>query len=284
MKKPLLSILNFYIYSSIHISITATLFVAETYFFVCQEIDLFYLGLVFCSTLFIYSVHRIIGISKISKGLIEGRYSIILKYKSHLKVYAAVSIIGLLYFLSQTSLTNLYFLIPLGVMSMMYTLPLLSNQRRLRDYHYIKIFLIAIVWAGIAIGPMLTNGHSILLVILLILFLEKIIYIIAITLPFDIRDIDIDKSLITKTIPQSIGKKKTYLWIYALLILGFASYAVSSFMDNQASVIPYILMAYLLSLIAVYASKGKSSDYLYSGLLDGIIGIRSVVVIFGCLA
>ncbi len=284
MKAWIQSIVNFYIYSSIHISIVATLFCAETYFYVCHEIDLMYLGLVFSSTLLVYSLHRIIGISKIKSDLIQGRYKIILQYKSHLKVYAAIALIGLLFFVVMSPMSYLYFLIPLGFISLLYTLPLLSNNNRLRDINYIKIFLIAIVWAGVTISPVIISDQPVDIFVLSLLSIEKLIYIIAITLPFDIRDIRIDTSLVTKTIPQVIGVSKTYILIGTLVLIGFLLYACSAFISNLSSVIPYIIAAYLLSIIALYVSKGKKSDYYYSGLLDGVIGVRSLIIIVGCLS
>ncbi len=284
MKAWIQSIVNFYIYSSIHISIVATLFCAETYFYVCHELDLMYLGLVFSSTLLVYSLHRIIGISKIKSDLIQGRYEVILRYKSHLKVYAAIALIGLLFFVVLSPMSYLYFLIPLGFISLLYTLPLLSNNNRLRDINYIKIFLIAIVWAGVTISPVIISDQPVDIFVLSLLSIEKLIYIIAITLPFDIRDIRIDTSLVTKTIPQVIGVSKTYIFIGTLVLIGFLLYACSAFISNLSSVIPYIIAAYLLSIIALYVSKGKKSDYYYSGLLDGVIGVRSLIIIVGCLS
>ena len=259
------------------------MFAAETYFFVCHEIDILYLGLVFCATLFIYSIHRIIGISKLNSNLIDGRYKIILKYRSHLKIYGGIALIGIIFFLISSTFRYLFFLVPLGIVSVLYTLPILTNHRRLRDYNYVKIYLIAIVWAGIATGQIMTSGSSISYLILILLFIEKVIYIIAITLPFDIRDLDIDLSLETKTIPQSIGVQKTYRLIYALLTLGMALYVIACMIDNQMQAIPYILIAYAISIIAVYLSKGNKSDYYYSGILDGVIGVRSFVLVFGVL-
>ena len=242
------------------------------------------MGIVFCSTLFLYSIHRIIGISKIRFQLIDGRYRIILKYRSHLKIYGGIAFIGLLYFLLSTTLEYLYFLIPLGLVSVLYALPILFRRKRLRDFHYIKIFLIALVWGGIAVGQILVRDNSIILLVLLILFIEKVIYIVAITLPFDVRDLKIDASLSTKTLPQYIGVQSTYRLTYVLLFIGLISYITLCYYDNQSATIPYIILAYFLSIFIVYISKGKRSDYYYSGLLDGVIGVRSLIIIIGCLA
>lgn len=284
MKEWIRSIVNLYIYSSLHISIVATLFCAETYFIVCHEIDLLYLGIVFCSTMMMYSLHRIIGITKISSELIEGRYRIILKYKSHLKIYVFIALLGIIFFMISSTYRYLIFMIPLGLISILYTVPLLSKKKRLRDISYIKIFLISIVWSGISVGPILVSDQPVDIVLVSLLSIEKLIYILAITLPFDIRDLAIDKSLVTMTIPHRIGIKNSYRLSYVLLIVGLSILAYISIGSDLYPMVLYFTVAYLLTMMSLIVSKSKSSDYYYSGLLDGIIGVRSLIIIIGCIS
>ena len=277
------SILDLYIYSSLHVAIVVTLFCAETFIFTCHEIDILYLGIVFCSTLFLYSLHRIIGISKIKEEYIEGRYKIILKYKSHLVVYAIIALIGIISCLALSSLGYLLFMVPLGIVSLLYSIPFLSNNRRLRDIHYIKIFLIGIVWSAVSIAPIAFSDQTIEWSILGLVAIEKFIYIIAITIPFDIRDIDIDQSLVTKTLPHYLGITKSYLTSYGLILVSLLIYCIAAIVSNQTQTIPYIIIASVVSLIAILISRGKKSDYYYSGILDGVIGIRALIIIIGIL-
>ncbi|MDA8693522.1 hypothetical protein N9L92_05605 [Saprospiraceae bacterium] len=283
MKGFIKSIVDLYIYSSIHVAIVATLFCAETFFFICHEIDILYLGIVFFSTLFMYSLHRIIGISKVKAEYIEGRYKIILKFKTHLKLYAFIALIGIIFCLAYSSLSYLLFMVPLGIISLLYAIPFLSGKRRLRDVSFIKIFLIGFVWSAISIAPIALSGQAVEWTVLSLVAVEKLIYIIAITIPFDIRDVNIDQSLTTQTIPHSIGIKKSYFLTYGLIILALAVYYVAAIVSNQPSTIQYLIAASIVSLIAVLISKNKTSDYFYSGLLDGVIGVRAIIIIIGSL-
>ncbi len=283
MKGFIKAVIDLYIYSSIHVAIVATLFCAETFFFICHEIDLVYLGIVFFSTLFMYSLHRIIGITKVSEDLILGRYQVIHKHKSDLKVYAAISLLGLIFCFVFSTLSYLVFLIPLGIISLLYAVPFFSDQKRLRDINFIKIFLIAIVWSALSIAPIASSGTDIHYGILCIVAIERLIYIIGITIPFDVRDLKIDQSLVTKTIPQYIGVRKSYFLSYTLTLISFILYISLAVFSNQYNLLGYITIAFILSLGAIFLSRGKESDYYYSGLLDGVIGIRALIIIIGSL-
>lgn len=228
-----------------------------------------YLALVFCSTILIYSIHRIVGIKRLESYSQEGRFAIISKYRLHIGLYIVLSSIGLGLALTMSDLALIIQLIPVGIISFLYTLPILTQNKRLRDFHYIKIFLIAIVWAYVASLPLLSAPFSALH--LGLYFLEKLLFILAITLPFDIRDLEIDGYGDLKTIPSVMGKTATYRLVY--LLLGIGSLALGYSYGGLLSIAIYGLTG-----IAIWASRGKESDYYYSGLLDGTLIMRGVLV------
>ena len=285
MTSGIRSIVNFFIYSSIIISIAATTFTLEAFFLLELPIDCAYTGFVFCATLLTYSVHRIVGIRKLKEELIEGRFKVIRTYKSHIIIYTLLSFCGTIYFTSKLNHELILYLIFPAIISALYTIPILSGQKRLRDFNFIKIILISLVWSLIAIIPFVNDeiNFSGKYLILLSFFIEKGIYIFAITLPFDIRDERIEKHAKVKTFPSIWGHKLTYqiitiLLVTSALILTFNSVVLLKL--NWIFLI-YIAIAYGLSQIAITISKGKKSDLYYSGLLDGIIIMRSIILITG---
>lgn len=268
---------------------------SEAYILQGVELQWPYLALVFCSTVLIYSIHRVVGIRKLHSFSSEGRFATISKYRSHITIYIALSAVGVavaLYY--QYSMSLIIQLLPVGLISFLYTLPLLSDHKRLRDFHYIKIFLIAIVWAYITSLPLLAARLSALH--LGLYFIEKFFFILAITLPFDIRDLEIDAFGDVKTIPSVIGQKATYNLAYGLLgfgLLAFIGHWAYGFAQTAGQAaghgieFGFILSAkgmllglaiYGLTGMAIWASRGKQSDYYYSGLLDGTIIMRGLLV------
>ena len=285
MKALIRAIVNFYIYSSLHISLTASLFVLEVFFLFRIDIDWTYIGLVFSATMFIYSIHRVIGLKKVEYKSSSGRYKIIKTFKSHIILYALISLIGVAWIGISLPIEYYYFLIPLAVISLLYTLPVFGKGRRLRDIGYLKIFLIAFVWAYISLGHNL-NDLMINKLFICLLFLERFLYILCVTLPFDIRDLDIDQKMYVNTIPSYLGIQQTYILVSGILIICYLlSLGVYYFLNILTITTAIIVGISLLSTyILINVSKGKDSDYYYSGLVDGAILLKSIIVIIGLKA
>ncbi len=134
---------------------------------------------------------------------------------------------------------NFYFLLPivlkfslhhlagffiLGVVSIFYGVPFYKNKS-LRDLPFIKIFIISFIWAAMTVSfPLLSanNINQYLIVntkypIPYLLFLEKFLFVLAITLLCDVNDADWDKKGGVKTIPNFFGLDKTKFLIYFIL-------------------------------------------------------------------
>ena len=246
-----------------------------------QDLNHWFIGLVFSSTLFIYSLHRVVGLNKLKKdSQKKGRYITIINYKNHILVYTVISILVMVYCLSHMELWTLVLFIPAGIVSTLYTLPVFGEGKRLRDFNFIKILLIALVWAYVAsVIPMhLMNNSDVPLTILS--FSERFVYLLLITLPFDVRDLDIDKSIGVKTLPAALGLSKTKVLIDVLCGLGLVCLLLMYGMhliDFKSTLA--LALVYLLSWLAINWAWNKASDYYYSGLLDGLLIVRGLFVL-----
>lgn len=232
----------------------------------------------FCSTLFIYGIHRIIGIQKTFSLNQKGRYHIVNTYKNHIQLYTLVSGIGSAYFFTQLpTQIQLFFIIP-GMMSILYTLPLFSKKRRLRDVHYIKIFVISVVWSiTTAILPAHLL-HKSIGVIALIGF-ERFLFFLSITIPFDIRDKRIDEQSDVKTLVHLLGIENSVRLSIGLLIAAlFIDFILfRAELISLQSVIAFAITYIITALSIVLVSK-RSSDYYFTGLLDGTMIILAIVI------
>ena len=274
--------LDFIIYSSFLISAGAAVLTLEIYY--TSGIDIYwpYIAFVFFSTFLIYSLHRVIGIKRIDPENISGRFEIILKYRHHLKIYAFISSVACFFiFFKYFDLSSWIYFLPASLIAVPYVLPL-AGQMRLRDVNFIKIFLIAFTWAYVCVALPLFIHDASTLIIDWNAFLEKACFIFAITLPFDIRDAKIDRIENVKTLARSLGVNKAYILSYVLcaasiIFLGNTMFNFSCFADWNLMV---AILTYLPVLILIGISKNKTSDYYYSGLLDGSILIRAGILIF----
>jgi len=235
--------------------------VSQTEYILYKKLDWSYLTtFTFAATLCIYAVHRLVGMKKVKEFQEKYRYHIIEKYRSHILLYALLGgIVSTYYFFQLTTFNQLLIIIP-GFIAVGYVLPFFGKQRRLRDFNYVKIFLVAIVWA----------------------FITVVLPII----PFDIRDLQVDKHIAVKTIPAVIGEKRSKLLAVSLLVIAgllasclwfVGSYSTSNFMA--------ILCTYFLTSILIYLSNMEQHDYFFTGFLDGTMILQfTLVLVFSSLS
>ena len=160
--------------------------------------------------------------------------------------------------------------------SLAYVLPVFGGKR-LRDLPYIKIFTIAFIWAFVTVILPTQEYNNILDNHLRWMFLERTLFIFALTIPFDIRDIDVDTKTNVKTIPLSIGVQKAkYLGILALIVCIFIVFilkeqTIYSFKNTIA-----LLFTYIITAVVVGFSQKERSDYYFYGLTDGMMLLQSL--------
>lgn len=235
-----------------------------------QGLDV-YTGFVFASTIGLYGLHRLVGINIVRAFEHEGRFAVIKQYKSHILIYSAFGFIAAaILFVMLPVKTWLYLAIPLAI-SAAYVIPTnKSAKRRLRDIPLIKVFLLAASWSLLTTTvPLLNIGYTDIAILSLI-FIERFLFIVAITIPFDIRDMDVDSGTGLRTLPHVLGVTRSKLLAIVLLL---CSAAVAAFMIAQDVYHVEILWPYI-AFIAITASliwgaHQKRGDYYFSGLLDG---------------
>ena len=270
--------INFLLYSNIYIAFCAVAMTAQTLYVFDINIKTSpaLLGLVFFSTLVIYALHRLVSLSKVDKSLEVERFNVIGTYKQHIQVYAGLGILGgaiCFFFLNRSTQ---YALVLPALLSLGYVIPFMGNKKlRLRDVHFIKIFLIAIVWSYVTVLlPFLEFGIPIDFRALGIL-LERMLFIFVITLPFDLRDWEIDKKNQVRTIPATIGVKNT-------LRLAFFVLLIWCWLIFQIYTLPIALALFISGIstgIFVYYSPRQKHDYYFTALMDGTMILQYGLVL-----
>jgi len=253
---------------------------AQTQFILTEKLTLnWLLGLIFFSTLFVYALHRIIGISKVSEFREMERYAVIEKFKHHISFYALVAGVGsAICFWNISMPIKLSLIIP-GIISLGYVLPFLSGKKRLRDFNHIKIFLIAIVWSWVTVFlPALEIGVATTLPVGLMI-LERMIFIFAITLPFDIRDLKVDSHSEVKTIPAVIGIEKTKTLGTLSLAAAFGLAVTNWFSGGyNVDVVLGISVSFLSTWLFIQKSDQIKHDYFFTGIIDGTMILQFILI------
>lgn len=271
--------INFLLYSNIYIALCAVAMCLETYYVldVQSNASPILMGLVFFSTLFIYAAHRLASLQKVDKSLKVDRFQIISTYKNHIFIYAIIGALGggicfgFLNFQSQVLL-----FVP-ALLSIAYILPLWGRERkRLRDVNFLKIFLIAIVWACVTVALVVSENQQTWNLKTLLVFIERCLFIFAITLPFDLRDREIDQAAGVLTLSVYLGEQRTIYLAHFLLLV---SLGISAYIHPNIHFGSYLVTQVFTALLIQYAAQ-QNKDYYFTALIDGTMWFRPGWVIF----
>ncbi|HPN71605.1 MAG TPA: hypothetical protein PLZ32_18895 [Saprospiraceae bacterium] len=270
-------VLEWYVYGSFHVALMTGFYISFNYLIAERAFDWPYIIFVSLGTHVIYSFHKIIALDRI-KVFRSERYLLFIKYHRHILIYCAMSILGMMVSTLRLSFDQILLIILPGIVSMLYVLPLFKNKRRLRDLPYIKIFLITIIYSFLCTFIPLYNligfqdG--------LLFFMISTFFILALTLTFDIRDVEIDQADHVKTIATYLGTYKAILLSLVLLVLAciIFSFAAYSILPNAKLPIFAYWIVGVISFFSILNCKNKEDLY-YSLWMDGLLALPSILLI-----
>jgi len=178
--------------------------------------------------------------------------------------------LGLGYFAYHLSSANLIFFVLPAAGSITYIAPLFKG-RRFRDLPYVKVFVVGFVWTWVEQIELTAPW--------LFALLEKFLFITAITLPFDIRDLQVDGIYEIKTLPQRIGQNRS-IRLAQLMLVGSGLCVLTCTYHSLYgwNVAIALLLSYLGTIILIHFASPKRHDYYFSALLDGTIIIQFAFV------
>lgn len=270
--------INFLLYSNIFIACCAVAMTMQTLLIFDLEwkTSPALLGLVFFSTLVIYALHRLVSLNKVDPALEVERFNVIGQYKRHIEIYALLATIGgAITFFFLNFKTQVALVLP-ALLSLGYVIPFLGNKKlRLRDLNFVKIFLIAIVWSYVTVLLPILELNISLDARSIGMLIERAIFIFVITLPFDLRDWEIDQRNNVQTIPAVIGVPNTLRLALLLLVIWFGIIAsIYTF-----PILGALLVSGISTAIFVYYSPRQKHDYYFTALIDGTMILQYVFVL-----
>ncbi len=268
------------LYSNLWIALAALSMAAQTQFLLSGRVSPSpLLGFILFATLLLYAVHRIVGLEKVQPFLEKGRFFVISRFRGHIMIYAGIAAIGAAVFFFQLPFRLQLAAVAPSLIALGYVLPLLGGRRRLRDLSYIKIFLIAIAWSWITVllpALELGMGWSIPMIVML---LERAFFIFAITLPFDIRDLEVDAYNQVRTLPALLGYRRTKLLALFCLLAMAALAGLNHHADVYSNgAFAGILLSGLIAFTLIWYSDRVKHDYYFTGLIDGLMVLQFGVV------
>lgn len=245
-------LLDFYINSSIHVSLSVYAMVIMTGFmFEIEDIRPAAL-FSFFGTIVAYNFVKYDALARRQK----------LKMRTELKLIAGLSfgsLLAAIYFFFQLSQTTKIIAFVFLIVTMLYTLPFFPNRKNARNWAGVKIYMVALCWVGITLYlPLIDAGLPVTFETFMVA-LQRFILVFVLILIFEIIDLKEDDPNL-KTVPQQIGVKNTKI-IGSVLLLVFvvAPFFLTSFPASYGYV--RIGIAFTTFLFLFFADDTKSKYY-----------------------
>lgn len=255
-------VFKFYIYSNLHVAIAAFCLTKLT-------LDLYNIDeittplFVFFATIISYNFIRFYTLNTIkvtlSIWIMSNRWLLIsLNF---------VSVLFLIKLSFELKSEFYIILIPFMIATFFYSVPFLFKRKNFRNLPGLKLFIITITWAGVTVLFPLNNSEIQFSNEVWLIFGQRFLFLFAITIPFDIRDIDFDKSEI-KTLPKVLGiKNSKIIGVIALLIF----FSIDFLRDVTTKKSIYItLFIVLISILFLIFSNKKQNPFYCSFWIESL--------------
>lgn len=278
-----MKVFRFLINTNIFISLAAVFLTIETQVQLGMRPEWHpYLFIIFFATIFEYNLHRLITVITKKESLDDNKHKWVKGSPMLLYIIVAVSVIGFIAAILMAKKEVLLTLAPFAALTVFYSMPVFKNSRylfRLREIPFIKIFLIAVVWSVVTIMlPVIQTGNTYETRHILLMLLERFLFVFAITIPFDIRDKYADKRAGLKTIPLAIGDAKAIALANGCLL---AYFGICLF-HYDGSAIDFIMPACIVSAISTCVCINSKAlqrvSWYHYGILDGTMLLQGLLV------
>jgi 4-hydroxybenzoate polyprenyltransferase len=233
--------------------------------------------LVFGSTLVVYNTHYII---KRSTPEISDRFAWSQHYRLWHLICLGTGVVCCLVSLFYLNMQVLAACVVLGLLSFAYSLPMLplKNKRRLKDFGWIKILVLTLVWTIVTgVLPMLYWHVPLSQYPFEILI--RFVFLFTLCVAFDIRDMQTDLEAGIYTLPNLIGMVNSYrlmnvaIFLFALLsIIQYIRYPNAWRLGAE-------LLSAIATKLAIEYSRRHASDRVYLGLIDGMMLLYAILVL-----
>lgn len=251
-------IFNFYIDSSIHVAFAVFALSWVTLLEFGIPYDRAVLYFIFFASITGYNFVKYFGLARFHHRSLTNWLKLI-------QVFSLMCFIGMCYFALKLELISLVVILGFGVVTFLYAIPFLPNKilydkhKNLRNVSGLKVYIIALVWAGVTVVLPLLNNHVPLDTNVVVSGFQRFVFVTVLMFPFEIRDLNYD-SLKLATIPQQIGIKNTKMVGVLLLMLFF----LLEFLKPQLNVehtVSLLITMFVTLMFLIFANRNQGRYY-----------------------
>jgi 4-hydroxybenzoate polyprenyltransferase len=233
-----------------------------------------YLMLVFFATLFIYNFQRLFYKRNHTNNSIRRIW--INKNQQLVKLHAALGFVGTCITFLYCDYNLLFYLSPLLLLSIAYFTPFI----KLRKYPLLKLLTLVLVWTMVTATIPLLLANEPINASHLLHITERFLFLTAICIPFDIRDLKIDKEDNIQTLPHILGESTaTRIGLLCLCISGILILMESVGDSITIKTFVALILSTLVTAILIAATSSKRNEYFYVAGIDGTMLIQGVLIL-----
>jgi hypothetical protein len=287
------------LFSSVYIAVGAAVLTHGTYGLLGAQAPSWGLtALVFFGTLVVYNLDRLVGSDKEDSLSKTERHTWVYEKKRYLWALVALGgggAIACARFLEGATLVALFFV---GIIAIGYAVPVFMKWsldgllhtdrrevRRLKEVPAMKTPAVAVGWAVVTVVlPALEAGLPVLSEQVALTFAERLVFIFALTLPFDIRDLQGDRDYGLRTLAVLLGARRTLAAATGLMVLVVAATVARYVLAGDPTLLA-VAATGLLSVIAFsplwrrVGDPQQLGEFYFTGLLDGMILLQGALLL-----
>lgn len=266
----MINIFNFYINSSIHVSLAV---IALQVVGACSLdiiIDKNLLYFTFFATITGYNFIKYSGLAKWHHlSLTESLKTI--------QIFSLLSFVAMLLCMTQLKREVVVACAILGCVTGFYALPVFREKRNLRALPGLKIYTIAMVWATVTVALPVLQMKMTLTWDMGLTWLQHFLFVVVITLPFDIRDLQYDAPGL-RTIPMALGVSRAKIFGICFLVVFVLIEALKDKITSK-TVLSLLVIA-ICSCVLLLRSKESQSRYYASFWIEGLPIFWAALLLF----
>lgn len=194
------------------------------------------------------------------------------------KLFFIISISGILICIFQIHPRIYPYLLPLAFLAISYSVPLFGkggSKRKLREFYLIKTPVLAAVWGfTTTIIPLVEYNISLESSFVGLQIISRTLFVFALCIPFEMRDMEIDKKNNIRTLAVICGLKNTRLIGLGIVALEIITHHL---MVPLSSASIYALdLSSLVAMFLILIQNEKRSPFFYKLYVDGNMLIRFI--------
>jgi len=279
------------IYSNVFVAFVLGLLTFASYFQVNYINFHWYVPVsVFLGSFILYSFHRLYKIDFIPKSQLSQRHPGILAHATKMKIAMSFAVFLLLLLLPFYEADTIVWLVPAGIVSVGYTIPILPTKQgwsRFRDIPLTKPLIISIVVTYLTFFfPVFeqTNWNELFTGPVFSAWSERLLFLLAVTIPFDLRDVVNDKDAGIETLATQFGFVRSRQLATVALFAWLTLIGIRTVRFDLLwwSGLPFLLVG-IYAGYAFFRLDAQWSDVKYTLVFEGAIVAYSAAVLASSL-